>query len=134
MSQPISSFMERKVWVVDMDDTVTDVEGVFATKGLSWAPVVEADRTVVGVISTADLLRFHAQGQGDPAAVPAWQLCSYKPIAVSPDTPISEVARQMVEHKIHHVVVTDDGDIAGVVSSLDFVRTFVAEAGPASAS
>jgi hypothetical protein len=35
MSQPISSFMERKVWVVDMDDTVADVEGVFAAKGLS---------------------------------------------------------------------------------------------------
>jgi len=43
MSQPISSFMERKVWVVDMDDTVADVEGVFATKGLSWAPVVESE-------------------------------------------------------------------------------------------
>ena len=126
MSQPISSFMERKVWVVDMDDTVADVEGVFAAKGLSWAPVVESNRTVVGVISAADLLQFHAQGR-DSAAVPAWQLCSYKPITVSPDTPVSEVARQMVERKVHHVIVTDNGDIAGVVSSLDFVRTFVRE-------
>jgi len=124
MSQAISTLMERKVWVIDMDDTVADVEGVFAGKGLSWAPVVESGQTVVGVISAADLLQFHAQGR-DPAAVPAWQLCSYKPITVSPDTPASEVARQMVEHRIHHVVVTDDSGIAGVVSSLDFVRTFV---------
>ena len=124
MSQPISSFMERQVWTVDMDDTVAEVESLFARQSLSWAPVLESRRTIVGVISASDLLLFHAQGQ-DPTAVRAWQLCSYKPISVSPDTPVGEVARLMIESKIHHVVVTNSEGIAGVVSSLDFVRTFL---------
>lgn len=124
MSPPISSLMERRVWAVDMDDTVAEVESLFARQDVSWAPVLESKRTIVGVISASDLLQFHARGQ-DPSAVRAWQLCSYKPIAVSPDAPVSEVARLMVDRKIHHVVVTDDAGIAGVVSSLDFVRTFV---------
>ena len=125
MSQPISSFMERQVWTVDMDDTVAEVESLFARQGLSWAPVLESKRTIVGAISASDLLQFHAQGQ-DPTAVRAWQRCSYKPISVSPDTPVGEVARLMIESKIHHVVVIDsEGIIAGVVSSLDFVRTFL---------
>ena len=124
MSQPISSFMERQVRSVGMDDSVAEVETLFARKGLSWAPVLESSRMIVGAISASDLLRFHAQGQ-DPTAVRAWQLCSYKPITVSPDTPVSEVARLMIESKIHHVVVTDSEGIVGVVSSLDFVRTFV---------
>ena len=124
MNQPISSFMERQVWTVDMDDTVAEVESLFARQGLSWAPVLESSRTVVGAISASDLLQLNAQGQ-DPSAVRAWQRCSYKPISVSPDTPVSEVARLMIESKIHHVVVMDGGNIAGVVSSLDFVRTFV---------
>ncbi len=124
MSQPISSFMERQVWTVDMDDTVAEVESLFARQGLSWAPVLESKRTIVGVISASDLLQFHAQGK-DPTAVRAWQRCSYKPITVSPDTPVSEVARLMLESKIHHVVVIDSEGIAGVVSSLDFVRTFL---------
>ena len=124
MSQPISSFMERQVWTVDMDDSVADVESLFARQSISWAPVLESKQTIVGVISTSDLLRFHAQGQ-DPTAVRAWQLCSYKPITVSPDTPLSEVARLMIERKVHHVVVTDNEGIAGVVSSFDFVRTFL---------
>ena len=124
MSQPISSFMERQVWTVDMDDTVAEVESLFARQGLSWAPVLESKRTIVGAISASDLLQFHAQGK-DPTAVPAWQLCSYKPLTVSPDTPVSEVARLMIERKIHHVVVTDSEGIAGVVSSFDFVRTFL---------
>ena len=124
MSQPISSFMERQVWTVDMDDTVAEVESLFARQGLSWAPVLESKRTIMGAISAADLLQFHALGQ-NPTAVRAWQRCSYKPITVSPDTPVSEVARLMIESKIHHVVVIDSEGIAGVVSSFDFVRTFL---------
>ena len=124
MSQPISSFMERQVWTVDMDDTVAEVESLFARQGLSWAPVLESKRTIVGAISASDLLQSHAQGQ-NPTAVRAWQRCSYKPIIVSPDTPVSEVARLMIESKIHHVVVTNSEGIVGVVSSLDFVRTFL---------
>ena len=124
MSQPVSSFMERQVWTVDMDDTIEQVEALFNRQGLSWAPVLESKRTIVGVISASDLMQFHAQGK-DPTAVQAWQLCSYKPITVSPDTPLREVARVMLERKAHHVVVTDSEGIAGVVSSLDFVRTFL---------
>ena len=124
MSQPISSLMKRQVWTVDMDDTIAEVESLFAREGLSWAPVLESKRAIVGAISAADLLQFHVQGQ-DPTAVRVWQRCSYKPIIVSPDTPVSEVARQMLESTIHHVVITDSEGIAGVVSSLDFVRTFL---------
>ena len=126
MNQPISSLMQRQVWTIDMDDTVAEVERLFAREGLSWAPVLESKRTIVGVIGTSDLLQFHAQGQ-DPSAMRAWQLCTYKPITARPDTPASEVARLMIDQGIHHVVVTDGEDIAGVVSSLDFVRTFVRE-------
>ena len=52
------------------------------------------------------------------------EICTYKPLSVSADTPIDDVARQMVARHIHHVVVTEQGRVAGVVSSLDFVRTF----------
>ena len=124
MSEPVSSFMEPQVCSVDMEDTIAAVEALFVRRALSWAPVLESNGTIVGAISASDLLQFHVQGL-DPAAVQAWQRCSYKPISVSPDTPISDVERLMIESKIHHVVVTDSQGIAGVVSSLDFVRTFL---------
>jgi len=81
---------------------------------------------VVGVISATDLLQFHAQ-ERDPATVRAWQLCTYKPISVDQATPLGEVARVMVERRIHHVVVTGDAGLVGVVSSLDFVRICIAD-------
>jgi len=124
MSAPISSLMSRTICTVGMDDTIAQVEGTLAAKGLSWAPVLDAGGAFLGVISASDLLQFHAQ-QRDPLAVRAWQLCSYKPLSVDETTPVAEVARLMVEQRIHHVVVTSRSVLAGVVSSLDFVRTFV---------
>ena len=125
MNEPVSSLMTRQVWPVDMDDTVAQVEDLFNQRGLSWAPVLESGKAVVGVISASDLLQFHAQGR-DATALRAWQMCSYKPISVDQAAPLREVARSMVEQRIHHVVVMNGADIVGVVSSLDFVRAFAA--------
>ncbi|WP_397410614.1 cyclic nucleotide-binding/CBS domain-containing protein [Polaromonas sp.] len=124
MSQTIASLMNREVTLVGPDDTLQAVEAKLVAKGLSWVPVVDASGVVMGVISSADLLRAHAEGKTAPK-VSAWQLCTYKPVTVHPDATLAEVARLMTEGHIHHVVVAEGNTIRGVVSSLDFVRTFV---------
>ena len=124
MSQAISSLMQREVSSVGPDDTMQAVEALMVARGLSWVPVVDTSGSVLGVISSTDLLRFHADGK-EPSVVCAWQICTYKPITVHPAASVSEVARLMVETNIHHVVVADGSDIKGVVSSFDFVRTFM---------
>ena len=121
MSTPISTLMQRRVWSVDMDDTVAQVDALLLEHGLSWAPVLDAGRTLLGVISASDLLQFHAQGR-DPATVRAWQLCTYRPISVQADAPAEAVARLMVEHRIHHAAVIEHDRVVGVVSSLDLLR------------
>ena len=123
MKQTISSLMQRDVCSVGADDTLQAVESTMVAKGLTWVPVVDESGAVLGVISSLDLLRFHADGK-DAAKVCAWQVCTYKPISVPADASLSDVARLMVEAGIHHVVVMDGGAIRGVVSSLDFVKTF----------
>lgn len=123
MNAPVSSLMQREVWSIDIDASIAEVERLFTERRLTWAPVLESRVTAIGVISAADLVQFNAQGR-DPTSVRAWQLCTYKPISVGPDTPIGDVARLMVEHDIHHVIVSDSGGMVGVVSSMDFVRTF----------
>lgn len=126
MSEIVSSLMQRRIRTIDMDDTVAEIEGMFARERLSWAPVTTAGGEVIGVISATDLLQFHASGR-DAAPIRAWQLCTYKPITVAPDTTLEELARLMIARGIHHVVVKDAEKIAGVVSSLDFVRTFISD-------
>ena len=122
--QSIASLMRHEVHQVGADDTIASVEQQMLARGLSWAPVMDEDGAALGVISSLDLLRLHADGK-DAGKVCAWQICTYKPISVPPDASVAEVARLMVEAGIHHVVVQDGGGIKGVVSSMDFVRTFM---------
>ena len=124
MSQTLSSLMQRDVYWVSADDTMQAVESNMVARGLSWVPVMDESGALLGVISSIDLLRFHADGK-EASVVCAWQICTYKPLLVRPDASLGEVARLMVEANIHHVVVMDGTDIRGVVSSLDFVRTFM---------
>lgn len=123
MYTPISSLMTSPAWAVGMDDTVEAIEALMTRRRLSWVPVVGPNDAIIGVIALSDLLQSHIR-KNDPAQVAAWQICSYKPISVGVDTSVIEVARLMVEHKIHHVVVTQTDGIVGVVSALDFVRRF----------
>ena len=126
MDEVISSLMQSSVRSVGMDDSVAQVESALANQRLNWVPVLESTRDeAVGVISTLDIVTFHAQGR-DVSAVKAWQLCTYKPVTVDAATPLSRVAALMLECGVQHVVVTDHGKLAGVASAMDFVRTFLA--------
>lgn len=129
MNKPISTLMTSPVWSVGMDDSVEDIELLMARRSLSWVPVIEPNGAAVGVITLSDLLQFHLRKQ-EAASVPAWQICSYKPIAVGAETSIADVARLMLDRRIHHVVVSRDGEMVGVVSALDFVRSFVLPTDP----
>lgn len=43
-------------------------------------------------------------------------------ITVAPDAPLQEVARVMADRRIHRLLVTEDGRLRGIVTSLDLVR------------
>jgi CBS domain-containing protein len=124
MSTPISCIMQREVLSVGMDDSVQAVQAFMNDRDLTWVPVVTPDGDVAGVISASDMLRFCATKQ-DPAAVHAWQLCTYKPIGVEVQTPIEAVAALMVQRQVHHVVVLSGDRLDGVVSSLDLLKRLV---------
>lgn len=127
MDTPISSLMTSPVRVVSMDDTVEAAQALMAQHGLSWAPVVDADAGPVGVIALRDLLQFDRQ-RGDARDFRVWQVCHYPPLSVAADTDASEVARQMVEQHVHHVVVMKDHTMIGVVSALDLLRRQLVDA------
>lgn len=123
-NEPISRLMQAHTHVIGADDKVAAVEVFLHAHHLSWAPVVADADELIGVISLSDLLRFHFDKR-DAAATAAWQLCSYRPITVPPHTPVGTVASLMIQHHIHHVVVTDEHGIRGVVSALDLVRALI---------
>jgi CBS domain-containing protein len=123
-NDPISTLMQSHAKTIHMDDTVHAAEAFLSQHGLSWAPVVSGAGAPAGVLSADDLIRFQVNNPG-AATTPVWQLCTYKPACVSPETRIDSVAAIMVERNIHHVLITQGDRIVGVVSSLDLLKELV---------
>jgi len=128
MDRPISQMMAKTVWTVGTEDTIENVDTMLTSHKLSAVPVVDAKGVVFGIVSSLDLLHFHA-AKKNPKAVRAWELCTYKPIAVSPETSVVEVAELMIKNKIHHILITENGTLRGIVSALDFVEQYVLKGG-----
>ena len=125
MDTPIATLMTTPVVTVRADDTVATVADVLARHSLSFVPVAErAGGTALGIISTSDILNFK-NCSDDMDELKAWQICAYKPLSVPVDASVADVARLMVEHQVHHVLVMRGQELAGVVSSLDFVRHYL---------
>lgn len=124
MDRPISEIMSRTVRSAFTEDTVEKLEEDLKRLKLHAMPVVDAAGKVFGIVSAADLVRFHA-AKGNPRTVRAWELCTYKPVSVAPGTPMKEVAQLMVQKRIHHILVMDGSQLVGVVSSFNFLEQYI---------
>jgi CBS domain-containing protein len=123
--QPISSLIDSDTIVsVDEDHTMDMVQSILRIHNLTYVPVLDAHGHIFGIITARDMLNFHASRKS-PKAVRAWEVCTHKTIQVSPHKPVQEVAQLMVEHHIHHVLVSDQGMLKGVISSFDIVEKYM---------
>ena len=112
----VASAMTEVVCIVDDTATVAEAAHTLADMHVTGAPVMHDER-IVGVISQTDLLR--AQDSATPVA----EVMNETVYAVRPHDPLLLAVRLMVEQRIHRViVVNDDGQLHGVLSSMDVLR------------
>ncbi|NNE12504.1 MAG: CBS domain-containing protein, partial [Ilumatobacter sp.] len=96
---------------------------------VSAFPIVDTDGEPVGIVTAADLLQEHPDG----APVSGYMT---SPVLTVPCYEQPHIAaRIMRNHHIHHVVVTDQHRVVGMVSAYDLLRLveehrFVAKPGP----
>ena len=121
MNNLIISLMEKNIITVDLDDTAEHVEEIMDSHKLSCVPVIDSKGKCFGVISATDFMHFH-NIRKNLKAERAWEVCTHKVIGVSPDISIKEASELLVKNKIHHLVLTENKEIKGIVSSIDIIR------------
>lgn len=139
---PAKEVMSKGVVAVGMDTPLQDVAEAMARRGISGVPVLDQNRSVVGIISERDFLNAFGPagaksfmevlatclaGTGCIAVTArkqrAKEIMTAPPICVGEETPVSEIARIFAEKRINRVPVTDrNGRLVGIVSRADIVR------------
>jgi len=85
------------------------------------AVVMDPDAPGPGIITERDLLRSLGQGQ-DPDQECVGDHLTSELVFAAPDWSLEQAAVAMVKGGFRHLVVVQDGDIAGVLSVRDIVR------------
>lgn len=111
--------MSTPVKTVPLHFTMEEAGRVMLRYGHTGMPVVDGDK-MVGVISRRDVdkARMHNLGH---APVKAFMSTAVE--AVSPDTPLSQIQKIMVEKDIGRLPVVEEGRLVGIVSRTDILRT-----------
>jgi CBS domain-containing protein len=142
--------MQTGVVAIDHDATLLDAHRLLVEEEIHGAPVVDEEGAVVGVISTLDILRAVQEEHESAAAVPAYyrefvpfsgpdwasgpedfqdrlsqltvgDAMSESVVAVPPEASIPEVARLLRQNRIHRVLVVDEDQLLGIISTYDLV-------------
>ena len=116
MSVKVEELMTRSVITAQPHQSVEHVRNMLERNSISSVPVVDSDGHPIGVVSSTDLVQ-----ELKPAA-PISQIMTEKVYTVPQYDDTSIAARVMRNHKIHHVVVTHEQKVVGILSAFDLLK------------
>ncbi len=119
---PVSAFMGSEVVCIAASATVREAARLLADASVGCI-VVGSPAQVEAVISERDIVRAVASGV-DIDAVTANELGSHQLVWVSADDTVGDVAEEMMEDYIRHVLVRDDTGLVGVISMRDVISAY----------
>jgi len=147
----VRDVMTKDVLAIAADDTLDTIAELFDKYDYDGMPVVDANYKLLGIITAYDMILqssgMHlptvieimeniARGKGDRRQldeqfgklkqIKATSIMNPKALTVTPDMPLSNVAKVFAEHpKVNPVAVVDaQGKLLGVISRYDLMKFF----------
>ena len=116
MNIRIADIMTKRVVVAQPHHTIGHVRKIMERNRIGALPVVGPDNEALGIVTSSDLLRRHKDES------PCSRIMSDGVRAVPAYNEVSVAARIMRKHRIHHVVVTKEKKVVGMISSFDLLK------------
>ena len=123
----VAELMHTDLKTVHEDATLADVVTTLADAHVSGLPVIDAQRRLVGVVSTTDVLGAIAEaGSGEERervfdSTIVRDVMTARPQTIEVDEDVLDAARRMLYLEVRRLFVEADGQLAGVVSHTDIV-------------
>lgn len=129
MNAKVHDLMTAAVVTTEPHRSVDHVREMMKRNGVSSLPVLDSDGKPVGIVSATDLVPELKGGS------PISSIMSERVYAIPQYDDVSAAARVMRNHKIHHVLVTHEQKVVGILSAFDLLELvenhrFTAKAAP----
>ena len=109
----IADVMTRDLPTVEPGSSVRDAAREMKRRGVRALPVCEGTR-LVGIVTDWDLAGALAD-EGDPSERPLGDFMSTDLVAAAPDATFAEAAELMGDARVHHLLVRDGENLAGML-------------------
>ena len=146
MGKTAADLMQTSIVTVTPDDPLHIVQRLLHEEGIHGAPVVDEQGKLRGIITSTDILRGASEAHDgepvyfaqEPEPVPGWgmgpedfkerlqgtsvaDLMTEELIQVSPSTPVGQIAKTLLAHRVHRALVVERGKLCGIVSAFDLI-------------
>ncbi len=112
----VSDIMISPVIVTQQNKSLKHVHELFNRKKINAIPVLTIEGEIEGIITASDIAN-----QTDYEQIVA-NIMTTKTHVISLHSGVQDAAKMMEKHKVHHLVVMDNGQVVGIISSMDFVK------------
>jgi CBS domain-containing protein len=116
MNAKVEDLMTASVVTTEPHRSVEHVRKLMERNGIGAIPVVDSEARPRGIISATDLNKDLNGGS------PISTIMTEKVYTIPQYDEVSTAARIMRNHKIHHLVVTSEQQVVGVLSSFDLLK------------
>ena len=115
----VYELMTQEVLTIAPEASLKEVAATLLERGISGAPVCDAENRVLGVISKSDLLRRSREVRT------AADVMTYPAITVPAHASAATAARTMLEYGVHRLPVVSCDTLVGILTPTDLVGAFV---------
>ena len=116
-----------QVFSVSPYQTMQDVVRILMAHRIGALLVVEEGGRTVGIVTERDVLRECLDGADRLAHIPVRDAMTRELVVGCPDDSIDEAMSTMTHHRVRHLPIIDDSQIAGMISIGDAVKASLDE-------
>ena len=131
MRKIIREVMHRGVVSCKVDARADQIAMIMLKNNVSALVVIDEHLDACGVVTKTDLIACYGK---DLSTIMAEDIMSSRLSTVSPDTPVPQAVQQMLDRKIHQLVIVTQGGShrrpVGIFTSGDAVALMAGESGP----
>lgn len=129
----VKEWMSEKPFTIGPDQTVIEAHRLMTENNIRRLPVMR-NGNLLGIVALSDVLEAEPSDATSLsifelnyllARLSVGQIMTKDPITISPDSPLREAAKIMLERKIGGLPVMDGRKLVGIITESDIFRAFV---------